>query len=307
MIAILLITAVAFYVSIAAESNKPGNNTNIVEAIEVSLEEKLYGTTQGSNQYWYLYTADSDGEYTVSALDKNPEKSTLTSRIVFEVLDESGTSLTKQEVGCGSGRLSSAKVTLNEGDTIYIRLYSETIENNQTQDIDYLIIMDKVEDGILIDPLHTDISDSSDYLSGNPGTTMENALVIPSNEKVFGTLEGRSEWYAFETENTGDVDYTISAARTKIGNDNIEIIFCDSLGDKIEQKTLDNSGFFTNITQNIQPNSVYYIVIYSNEMGSNCEYFLTVKCDDQSGNSIVKRPTESDSISEETSTEDIFD
>ena len=76
MIAILLITAVAFYVSIAAESNKPGNNTNIVEAIEVSLEEKLYGTTQGSNQYWYLYTADSDGEYTVSVLDKNPEKST---------------------------------------------------------------------------------------------------------------------------------------------------------------------------------------------------------------------------------------
>lgn len=70
VMAVLLTALMTLSVPAAAETVNKADNTDITEAIELTADEKKEGTYQPGSEYWYYYTADSEGDYAISILDK---------------------------------------------------------------------------------------------------------------------------------------------------------------------------------------------------------------------------------------------
>ena len=62
VMAVLLTALMALSVPVAAETVNTSANTDITSAIELTADEKKEGTFQKGKEYWYSFSADSEGE-----------------------------------------------------------------------------------------------------------------------------------------------------------------------------------------------------------------------------------------------------
>lgn len=299
VMAVLLTALMTLSVPVAAETVNKADNTDITGAIELTADEKKSGTFQNGNEYWYYYTADSDGDYAISVLDKNPYS---TPDLYATIFDETGEVLSDLEVS-DRGGLSSITTNIAAGKTIYVKISGQW----NGPDTNYLVIVQKVEEGILLDPLQIDTTKISETLSGMTSYTMEDSVVIPVNEKVTGELDELSEWIAFETGSMDGAEYTLSAARTTPYNSEIDMILYDSLGNTLAETALDGNGFLTNLTQSLKADSIYY-VRFTKNWNDHVEYNLTIKTEDSAATSPSKPASEAPETGEEPTQEDeLFD
>lgn len=302
VMAVLLTALMTLSVPVAAGTVNTADNTDITNAIELTTDEKTYGTCKDGNAYWYSYSPDSDGDYAISVLEKTVRESCW-KNLNYQIFDETGEILSDQSFNY-YGRLSSTILNMETGNTFFIKLFLNTSELES----DYLITVQKVEEGVLSNPLHTDTSKISQTLSEKTSITMEDAIAIPVNEKMTGELIDFTEWLAFETDGTDDKEYTISAVRTNSGNKGVSMILCDSLGNKLAEEALDENGFYTNITQSLEANSIYYIYFVCDYQGYATGYNLTIKTEDSAATSPSKPASEAPETGEEPTQEDeLFD
>ena len=310
VMAVLLTALMTLSVPVAAGTVNTADNTNITKATELTLDEKKYGLFQMGNEYWYSYLAESDGNYIIGVLDKNPNGGRSEGNYLkYTIFDETGEILLEQNVASRFGMLTSSSLNLDANKTIYIKISGVRSQFN-LDDGEYLITVQKVEEGVQKNLLQTDTSNISESISGKASLTMEDALVIPVNEEMYGELDEKNEWLAFDTNGIEGAEYTISAVRTESGSAYITIILCDGFGNVLVEEALDKNGFYTNITQSLEADSIYYVCVrnYDHKTNYAPEYILNIKTEDSAATSPSKPASEAPETGEEPTQEDeLFD
>lgn len=307
-VGIALIAAGALTMSVGAEQEYiPG--TNMDDAVQVPLGEKIYGATADGLTYWYCFETEEAGNYVVSAVNKTQNSEDLT----LSLHDDLGTDLADMGAKSKNGWIGSMTSELGEGQTYYIKINTY---DNRSDALDYVFVVEKEDSETAGNTLQADTGSYAEE-GEVPGINMDDAIVFPVNEKLTGkTANGNMFWYLFETGGEEESEYAISVINKTAGGTEVEIYLTDENGNQIQSFDAYGNGEAATIKPVLSPGSIYYVCLRTYDNRSDeLEYSLTIKGEEGSGSfSGGSQPAsqgtqtgeaeETDAASEE---EDIFD
>ena len=304
MIIMGLAVAMTFSIPVFADDDTPGDNTNMDEAIEISVDDKTYGNTANGSTFWYSFVPETDGDYAVFAVNTGGGRS-----LMMNLYDDEGDVISDSkgvEVPV-SGAIRSASASLKQDRTYYSGICTK---DNKADNIGYVLVVHKIDDGDDGNILQADASDTSEERTGY---SMEEAIAVPLNEKLAGEVDDHPYWYMFETNDGGE--YTVSVVDKSEGNQKLGFGLYSSAGERLNKENkgkyavAKKNGAATNIRADLDPESVYYVGVWNESKKSDkLDFSLTVK--DGSGKAVnanseeKKTDTKTDSAESE---EDIFD
>lgn len=251
-----------------------GSNQN--EAQAVPSETKLYGTVRDGNRYYYSFTTgeDPDTTYLLSVVNKTGGGTHLT----VYVQDEFGKRLGTILADSTGTAASLATDQLLPNTTYYMQIFaSDRWRNPVDEKVDYMMILrDSSAETFMCSMLGADGNSS-----GTPGTNQDDALWIPNNEKLSGTVKDNiGLWFAF-TAGTAEGEYRFVTIDQTVDT-HLTLYLYDEAGNRLATSLADGTGTASTLSYDkLLPYATYYMRIFASDRWQNpvdekVDYTLTI-------------------------------
>ncbi len=280
----------------------PGNSQS--DALPIPFNTKIFGTLSAEQNAWFAFTTGSETNTTYNITFVNTTADVKYSPYISGALYyEYGTVL------FGNSNLYSAEKdgvpknirtdTLEPNTTYYVCLSSRN--NNEEANLNYSIIIKNSNNDTTASKTTisfaeettptNDITNESKNVETDeliPGNSQSDALLIPLNTKMFGTLGAKQNvWFAFTTGNETGATYNITFVNATSDVKYSPYIF-GALYDEYGTMFSNNSNIYsaeqdgipkTISTDTLEPNTTYYVCLSSrnNSEGINLNYSLIIK------------------------------
>lgn len=273
----------------ATESNDGiRGGTNQDDAILLPINTILHGHITGEESQWFAFTTTSgeDITYWVTAINKTIGHGDL----LINLCDDYGNNHLDAQFGELKANDFGRATTANLKDTEQDTTYYVRVSSKSRKSLDYTLkigLSGVTYDGFSTTSDTIDLEQYADITSGIPGRNQEDALLIPVNAEVKGTLpknqpDANIAWFAFTTNDDEDAYYSVTVINRSPDHGEYMVTGCDEFGNRKleaqfnELKAPTDGKAVTSAVQETKPNRTYYVAVYSKSSDKTHDYTVII-------------------------------
>ncbi len=245
----------------SSESTEPTETTHVTEATQapkdgvagktqaeagkIALEEEVSGTVEGNEYAWFAFTTgDTQGaSYQITFTNQTSDSY----KLYGLLCNEDGKGNLSAEADSNGTPVTLTADQLQPNTTYYLRFNPASCET-----IAYTVVVNEISG--------QDATQSSEDEKTASGSSQTNAVLIPLETKVFGTvLDDSYAWYSF-TAGAKQTVYNVTIVdETPSGYEVIAKVY-DEFGTDFGTVSADEDGApYTMSLENLEPGTTYYI------------------------------------------------